>query len=59
MFFLMYISDGKLIKEIEWIGGIVDESGAKPHVDVLFKNFGVQTKNTTKDINTLDYSASF
>jgi hypothetical protein len=55
----MYISDGKLIKEIEWIGGIVDESGAKPHVDVLFKNFGVQTKNTTKDINTLDYSASF
>lgn len=54
IYFILEISDGKLLDKIDWLGGIKN-----PHTDILLDGFGAQVKNTSKDINTLDYTAHF
>ena len=54
IYFILEISDGKLLDKIDWLGGINN-----PHTDILLDGFGAQVKNTSKDINTLDYTAHF
>ncbi len=35
--------------DVKWQGGL-PEDGKQPHRDIVLKNFGIQVKNTTKDI---------
>lgn len=45
-----------------WRGGVVDtETGAKPHQDILLDKYGIQVKNTTKDLlsETGGFNVSF
>lgn len=54
IYFILEISDGKLLNKVDWLGGINN-----PHTDILLNEFGGQVKNTTRDINKLDYTANF
>lgn len=51
---LYYISKflgGNLSEAISWQGGLhTAKDGKKPHRDILLEEFGIQVKNTTKDI---------
>lgn len=48
IYFLLYITNGSIDPNIEWVGGI-----GNPHSDILLKqalgNFGIQVKNTSID----------
>lgn len=66
IYFLMCLGGEQLIDSISWIGGIAKE-GQKPHADLLLKriigeqasNYGIQVKNTSKDISKTGFSATF
>ena len=62
MIYLDVIMNGDMsnMSKIQWVGGTLGDSGAKPHADILLKglgqNYGIQVKNTTSTKDTKVYN---
>ena len=51
LYYLAKFLGGNLTAAISWRGGLhVGTKGQKPHQDLLFEEFGIQVKNSTKDL---------